>query len=271
MQGNGQFRLKPVLHAGEAGLTSASINGTVIDNATGLPIVGGTGVIALEQRDGSGVDRVIMETVTDANGQFAFCPVLASTYDLVVTAINGTGTAYAATVITGVQPGNSLGKIPLTAVGVPASVNGQITSSTGSAPISVDLSVSALQAITINGSNVMVTTPLAQQSAATASLTTSPSGACPANTDCVSYTLSIPAANPSVGTFNTSRTQTPAPPTPGLVNYTVDAVAFVPGSAGTLDCSPSNLQTSQTNTNEVLTVLPGGAVTAADIAFTGCQ
>src|SRR6266568_5440354 len=69
VNGSGQCSLKPVLHAGEVGLSSA-INGTVIDTSTGKPIVGGTTVIALEQKDGSGVDRVIMATLTDANGNF---------------------------------------------------------------------------------------------------------------------------------------------------------------------------------------------------------
>ena len=46
----GQFILKPVLHAGEVGLSSA-INGTVIDNSTSQPILGGTTVVALEQVD----------------------------------------------------------------------------------------------------------------------------------------------------------------------------------------------------------------------------
>lgn len=270
-QGNGQFRMKPVLHAGEAGLTSSSVNGTVIDSATGLPLVGGTAVVALEQKDSAGVDRVIMETVADSSGGFAFCPVLSGTYDVVVSAINGAGIAYAATAITGVQPGNELGKIPLSASGTPASITGQITSTAGNTGVSVDLSVSALQPIVVNGSNLLITTPLAQQSAASASLATAPNGSCPVNTDCVNYTLSIPAANPSVGAFSSSGNQLPAPPAGGAVNYTVDAVAFVPGSAGTLDCSPSNLQTSQTNSNAALTVLPGTGVTATSLAFAGCQ
>jgi hypothetical protein len=33
-EGNGQYRLKPVLHAGEVSTTSASINGKVLDKAT---------------------------------------------------------------------------------------------------------------------------------------------------------------------------------------------------------------------------------------------
>jgi len=49
-EGNGQFRLKPVLHAGEVTLTSWSINGTVVDSITSQPIVGGTTVVALSRR-----------------------------------------------------------------------------------------------------------------------------------------------------------------------------------------------------------------------------
>jgi hypothetical protein len=55
------------------------------------------------------------------------------------------------------------------------------------------------------------------------------------------------------------------------VNYTIDAIAFVPGAAGQLDCSPSEMQTSQTSANSTLTVVSGMPVTAATLAFTGCN
>ena len=270
-EGNGQFRLKPVLHAGEVSTTSASINGTVLDGATNQPVAGGIGVAALEQKDANGVDRVIMETLVGANGSFVFCPVPAGTYDVVISAINSAGTVYAATVITGVQPGNALGKVPLTAAGAPAVVSGLITSSTGSAGTVADIELSALQPITVNGANLMITTPLAKQSEATAALATAAGASCPANTDCVSYALSVPAANPSVGAFNTTGTQTPAPPAGEAVNYTMDANAFVPGSAGTIDCTQPNRQTSQTIGATPLVMTAGTPVTAATLLFTGCQ
>jgi hypothetical protein len=270
--GNGEYRLKPVLHGAEAGLTSVSIQGTVVDGSTGTAIVGGNTLVALEQNDGTGVDRVIMETVTDANGQFVFCPAPTGPLDVVISAINGAGTAYGATVITGVQAGNTLGHVPLTPAGAPASITGQITTSTGSAGTVVDLSLSALQPITENGSTLLITTPLAQQSVATATLTTASGGAsCPANTDCASYTVSVPALNPSVGAFSTSGSQTPGPPASGPVDYTVDALAFAPGSSSTLDCTHSDMQTSQTITSAPLAVTAGGSLTAATLAFTGCQ
>ncbi len=274
-EGNGQFRLKPVLHSGEVSLTSSSINGKIVDSATAQPISGGNTVVALEQNDGSGVDRVIMETVTDSSGSFVFCPVAAGTYDVVAVAVNGAQVAYAATVITGVQPGNALGSVPLTVpVGTnqsPASITGQVTTSTGSAPTVADVTMSALQPISVNSSTLLVTIPLAAQSAATATLTTATSATCPAKTDCATYTLAVPAANPSVGAYSTSGAQKPAVPAVGLVNYTMDARAFVPGGGGASDCSPSDLQTSTTATNTVLAVTPGTSVTAATLAFSGCQ
>jgi hypothetical protein len=274
-EGNGQFRLKPVLHAGDVTSTSSSINGTLVDSVSAQPVAGGNTVVALERKDNSGVDRVIMETVTDSSGAFVFCPVAAGSYDVVAVAINGAGTAYAATVITAVQPGNALGTVPLVAqVGTnksPASITGQVTTTTGSAATGADISLSALQAISVNNSTLLVTIPLAAQSASTASLTTAAAANCPAKTDCAGYTLSVPALNPSVGTFSTSGSQKPAAPANGPVNYTVDARAVVPGGGGTLDCNPPELQTNSTSTNTHLTVTAGTTVSAATLAFSGCQ
>jgi hypothetical protein len=272
-QGNGMYRLKPVLHAGEVTLqaTSTSISGTVIDAGTTQAVAGGTTVVAIEQKDSTGVDRVVMETVADSNGGFSFCPLPAGIYDVVISAVNGSGNVYAATVITGVQPGNALGTVPLTPALLPASITGTVTTSTGTASTSADLSLSALQSITVNNSSVLVTVPLATQSMATATTSTAAGAGCPANTDCVIYTLAVPAANPSVGAFMGSANQSPAAPAIGLVNYTIDAIAFVPGAAAQLDCNPSDLQTSQTTTNTPLTVTAGTPANAAALAFTGCQ
>jgi len=274
-QGNGQFRLKPVLHAGEVNLTSSSINGKIVDSVSGQAIIAGNTVVALEQKDGSGVDRVIMETTTDGTGAFVFCPVAAGSYDVVAVSSNGTLITYGATIITGVEPGNSLGTVPLVAQGgtvmSPASITGQLTTSTGSAATAADVALSVLQPVLENGATVLVTIPLAAQSSATASVATAAGTSCPANTDCASYTLSVAAATPSLGTFSTSGVQNPAAPLSGSVNYSVDAIAFVPGGGGTLDCSPSELKTSSNSNNTSLVVTAGSSVTSAPLSFTGCQ
>ncbi|MCI0354022.1 MAG: DUF4382 domain-containing protein [Acidobacteria bacterium] len=268
--GNGQFRLKPVLHAGEVSLQSSSISGRVMDSVTSQPIAGGTVLVALEQNV-NGVDRVVQQTMADALGNFTFCPVLDGTYDVVAAAVGGNGVAYAATVTTGVNDGTSMGNIPLIATTgmntAVASITGQVTTSTGAAATSADIELSALQPI---GNNVLATIPLATQSAVTLSLATAADAACPVNTNCASYTLSVPGLNPNLGAFNsggTTYTQNTVDP----VGYTVGARAFVPMSGSTANCNPSELTISTLQGGGALVVTPGGSVTAETLAFTACQ
>lgn len=272
-QGNGKFRLKPVLHAGEVSTTSASINGKLIDKATNQPIVGGKAIVALEQKDSDGVDRVVMQVTPDNTGAFVFCPVPAGTYDVVAVAVNGANVAYATTITTGVGPGAALGNIqmvPTTGANTgPGSITGTVTTATSATPpaqpaaTSADLTISVLQQV----GSVSVTIPLAQQSSATVTLTTQPGATCPTNTDCATYTLSVPGVNPTVGAFNASGTTYVAGAS-GAASYTVEAQAFVPQSGGTADCAPPVMKTPP----PPLSVSPGGtAVQAPTLAFTGCQ
>jgi len=76
-EGNGQFRLKPVLHAGEVSLNNNTIGGTVVDG-TGAGIPGAT--VLLEQPVGvtgitDPVDQVLYATTTDPSGNFFFCAI----------------------------------------------------------------------------------------------------------------------------------------------------------------------------------------------------
>ena len=266
--GNGQYRLKPVLHAGEVSIqtnASTAITGKVVDSVTKQPIAGAKIVVALEQKDTTGVDRVIMETVADGQGNFIFCPVASGTYDVVVDAVNG-GVGYAATVTTGVGPGTAMGNIPIIAtpgnLGF-ATIMGRVTTSTGSAATAADIQLSALQSI---GGGVSGTIPLAAQSSATASLTTAPDVSCPANTDCVNYTIQVPGVNPNIGAFAGAST-TWKQDTVSPVTYTLDGLSFVTMSGGTTDCSPSEQKVGP------VTVTPGTTVTPnpPDLVFTGCQ
>jgi len=270
--GNGQYRLKPVLHAGEVSTTASSINGTVVDSVSKAAIPG-TVVVALEQKDDGGVDRVIMQTTADpTTGQFVFCPVPEGTYDMVIAAVTATGGAYAPLIITGVQPGSTTGTLSMVAPpsSTEASIAGLITTSTGSAATAADISTSALEPVSLGGTSVPVTMPLATQSATNLSLSTATGTSCPANTDCVNYTLSVPADPPYVAAWS-SGTISPVQGS-GPINYTVDSLAFVPQSGGTADCSPSEVQvTTQKTGGAPLTVTPGLSLTAADTVFTGCQ
>lgn len=271
-QGNGQFRLKPVLHAGEVSTTSASINGTVVDSVTHQPVSGGAVLVALERKDPTNLiataDSIFMETKADSTGAFVFCPVPAGSYDVVAVGVDGAGKSYAATTTLGVSPGSALGNIPIVAVSgtnpAQATITGLVTTATSAPAATVgDVVVSAEQQV--NGS-VLIIVPLVQQLASSLTVTTqapasSGGTTCPTKTACANYSLGVPAANPNVGTFSASGTTYSQ--TSGAVAYTVGAQAS--------SCNPSSASVSTNSTNGQLTVMGATTSMAADITFGGCQ
>ena len=265
--GSGKFMLKPVLHAGEVGLSSA-INGSVIDSSTAKPIVGGTTVVALEQKDPSGIDRVILSTLADANGNFALCPVPTGTYDLVIAAVNGSGVFYAPTVTTGVHASTAVGTIPVTqqpglgASTGPTSLVGVVQTAGSSGSVSEIVTLSAVQTVSINGSNVLVTVPLVQQSVATANVMTASGLSCQSGIDCANFTLAVPGVDAFVGSFSSGGTQYAQ--NSGAVTYNVDAQPVLPGD-GTPVCTQTDMQSN------ALTVTPGNSFAAGTLSFTGCS
>lgn len=273
--GNNQFRLKPVVHADSIAAV-LNISGRVVDSVSQAAISGGKVVVALEQRDASGVDRVIMETTPDGAGNFVFCPVASGNYEVVATAVNGSNVAYAATVTTGVPAGTNLGTISIIAqpgsgaVTSPGTISGSVTTTSAAGAISADIVLSAMQSVTIGSSNVLVTVPLAAQGASTITATTQASGCAVPTTACANYALQVPAANPNVGAFaagGTTYTQNTASP----VSYTADAQAFVPSSPSTPSCSPSVVQVNTLNGGGSLVVTGGTTANAATLAFSACQ
>jgi Domain of unknown function (DUF4382) len=269
-EGNGKYRLKPVLHAGEVSTTSSSINGTVVDSATGNAITGEV-TVALEQPDVTGgVDRVFMSTLTNASGQFVFCPLPSGTYDVVIVGQSTAGVVYSPTVVTGVSTGAAMSVVPLHALpGVSAGaavLQGTVTSQTGASPAAgtvADVQLSTLEAVS---STLTVTVPLApgtSQPSVELSLETASSSACATGTDCVNYSLNVPAGPAFVGAFSASGTTLTQSALPAL--YVVDGVAFVPSSGGSPDCSPSELKAT------AVTPVAGANVPVSTLAFTGCQ
>ncbi len=274
-EGNGQFRLKPVLHAGEVSTTSTSINGTILNAQTLKPIVGGTVVVAVEQTDNTGVDRILMTTVADpVTGGFVFCPLMAGSYDIVAVAVDGSGVTYSAGVETGLQPGNAAGNIPLIPAGAQMTLNGQVTSQSASnGAVSINTQVAALQQATASG--LMVTIPLLPSQNATDGAYVTEANNCPSGTDCAAYTLKVPAAWPNTGAYVASGaqfTQSVAAP----VTDAIDVLAT--DSAGNPTCSASEIKITtmipgapgSLIPNGPIVLTPGGILTAATAAFMGC-
>lgn len=243
-EGNGQFRLKPVLHAGEVSTTSTSINGKVLDKATGNP-VSGMVLVALEQKDAAGVDRIVMSTLANSDGTFVFCPIPAGTYDVVIVGVRGDNVAYQPSIVTGIANGQTTGNVNLYAATVgtqgSAKLAGTVTSqNTANAGTVADIGLSTLETAGTSTFTIPLL-PTAQQSAPTLVVETAASQSCPTGTNCASYTMTLPAGGPYVGAYTTSGVSLAlsAP----LATYVVDGLAFVPGSGGTVDCTPPEQKT----------------------------
>ena len=270
-EGNGGFRLKPVLHAGEVSTTNTSINGTVLDSATGKAVAGSV-LVALELKDSNGVDRVIMATMANADGSFVFCPIPAGTYDVVIVGENTGGVAYAPSIVTGITNGQTTGNVNLYAgtVGTmgAATFTGMVTSQNISNTGTIaDVQLSVLETDTSSGATYTIPLlPIAQQSSATVAVETAASTAtltCPTGTDCVDYSLVVSAGGPYVGAYTTSGpTLTQIAP---LASYAIDGVASLDGS---MDCNPFEEK------SQVYAIASGGPFTIAvanPLAFTMCQ
>jgi Domain of unknown function (DUF4382) len=281
-EGNGKYRLKPVLHAGEVSVNTNSIAGTVIDGSTQSPIA--DAMVMVEQPDANGVDRVVESELSAADGTFIFCPLSSGNYDVVVAATTPTpvllppirlATTYNSTVTFNTPTGASI-TVPLVAEapsggsGSPAELTGTVTSSaTGGQAISVDVAVSALQqAAPEGGSVVQFTVPAFLDS--TASIETATGGVCDSGAACGSYTLFVPASNPSAGTYNSAGT-TYSTPQAGNVAYTVDAQAFVADGSNSTDCSPTDISTTLDSGGGPLFAVGGVTSTVMTLAFGACQ
>ena len=274
-EGNGQYRLKPVLAAGVVSTVSASINGSVIDASTGQPVAG-TAWVAVEQPDGAGVDRVIQSVVANTDGTFVFCPLPVGNYDVVISGIRSSdGALYAPTIVTGVAVGDTTGAVKLNpptlaAASSFANLNGLVTSANNAspaAPIAIDVALTALA--TVNGK--IFTIP--QQPAATpfygvsqvvttvAGPVGNPPVACPSGTDCINYSLPVPSTGAYIGTWSAggaTLTQ-PAP----LPSYAVDGITASTCTASDVNSNPP---LALTGTGPFASV----AITP-NLAFTGCH
>ena len=285
-EGNGKFSLKPTLTAGQVSANNSGISGKVVDSVTKAAIAGNVQV-AIEQPDPtSGIDRILMQTVTDSNGNFNFCPLPTGMFDVVVVGIGPANVPYNATTVLNVPNGTNLGAIPLIAeVGAtaPAVFQGFVTATNGAAAGTIDVSLSALQTVPSGATtSLQITIPLQTIPAtnttpevdstglvSVSASTSCPTGA-PAKANCAQYTLVVPASNPSVGIFSASGFTYSTPAT-GDVLFTVDARAALPLSGGTPDCTPSEQMTSKDSTAAPLKALPATTTNVAEIDFSICM
>src|SRR6266853_3077641 len=290
-EGNGTYRLKPTLTAGVVSANNSGIGGQVVDSVTKAPIAGNV-IVALEQPDSKGIDRIVMQAAADSHGNFRFCPLPTGTFDVVVVALGPANLPYIATAVVNLPNGADLSGVALvaeTGASGPAILQGFVTAKTATAGATADVTVAALQTINVSSSTTrQVTIPLQNTQATTATpavtstglisiidSTSCPMGS-PTGANCAQYTLVVPASNPSVGVFVAGGFLFSAPVT-GDVLFSVDANAVVPMSAatnaGNADCTPSEIVTSMDASPppQPLQVTPATTTNVARTDFTGCS
>jgi hypothetical protein len=270
-QGNGQFRLKPTLDAGEIAANSNSISGKVIDSVSNNPIAGA--IVSLEQF------RVERSIVTARDGTFIFCPLPNTSYNIVVsaqtTAVSLVTTTYNPTTVLLVPSGTNLGNIPLVAETgspgstLPATITGQVTStsSLGATPADVTLSVLLQVTPTDYDPWPVITVPvfgaLSPDPNVTTTSTPTPSlPACPVSTDCYNYSLQVPAGNPLVATYSgPNQALSYATQGTGSVNYSLNA--------SSANCTASTPMPANT---PLFAVSAGGSTAVSTtLALSGCS
>ena len=240
-QGNGEFRLKPTLRAGEVS-TADTVAGTVVEVVDAManttqPLPAGAVVqVFIEDTSDPQNPKIIETIMAGTNGSFSLCPVPQPVptggFTVVATAIVpdpaavGVTATYNATVLFGVQPGAAVGNIGLIKEAdpsEPAQIDGVLTSTPNT--LAVPFSLFALQEVTgpSGATKVIIpvftlvdegieSTPAVQTDPA--AMVACPMGA-PAGSLCANYTLFTPASNPRVG-----NTGSPAGPP---VNFFINA------------------------------------------------
>jgi hypothetical protein len=262
IQGNNQYRLKPVLLAGEVSLTPAPISGVLMDTTFTTTLTGLTAIATLQQPDANGIDRIKQQVSVDpATGQFRFCPLLVSgASDLVVVAYDSQhAKSYAVTVIKGVASGSN-NKVPMSPVTTTSSTNNALSSIVGEVDttpsgVSVPVQLSALEDA---GSGLFVTVPIVTGSTSEPTVNTAANSCNTANAFCVPFTLQVPGAPPNVGTAgSTTFTQT------GPDNYKVSGEATTCAGATTAP---------QVVASDIVNPPPAGSATLPNVMnFSNCS
>lgn len=276
-QGNGEFRLKPTLRAGEVS-SADTVTGTVVEVVdpvanTTQPLPAGAVVQVFIEDTSDPQNPKLVETImADANGSFSLCPVPqpvpSGGFTVVATAIvpdpNAVGVTatYNATVLFGVQPETAIGNIGLIKEADPsdpAHIDGVLTTTPNT--LLVPFTLFALQEVTGPSGATKVIIPVFtlvdEAIESTLAVQTDPAAmvACPMGAPmgslCANYTLFTPASNPRVGNTGSPA----APPVNFFVKANVDT---------SVTCDAAS------KTTAAFEVMPAMTATAPRLDFSSC-
>ena len=280
-EGNHQYRLKPVLTAGEVSPQTDTMNGKVVDAENDYSHV----TVTLEQvstaADGTQVDRIILgPKLVNSDGTWTICPVLttvtgatsSSTFDVVISGSDKAGLIpYTPVIITGVGIGDAVGSssapLQLTLATASATVTGTFNSSGTSGAVPIDVLTSLLVSVPGSTTSPWYTVPLPMigttQTTAEPTFTTAPGTTavpCSPTTgvDCYTYSLMAAPDNAYIVPWSAAIT---LPTTPTPATYEVDGI-----SSASNACSTSE----QITKSGMVSATSPFMVNLGTLSYTGC-
>ena len=254
------------------------ITGTLIANSTGAPPPSNTAFVMLEQqRPGVWPFPMYVPLVggkPKPDGTFQLCAG-AGTYALVAAGLDANGLAYPPAITTQIvqtPTGVGLGDVFLglssTPPAAPATLSGEVSTSTGTAAAPATVAISLQHFATdASGGQFGYLLPITPDSGWTLALATQNGAACSAGTACASYNFSVPSLSPTVRRFgDLLSVQAATAPT-----YMLQGSALVGPRSNQPNCTPSALFTIVQQNGQPLAATPSAGLTPSTLAFTGCQ
>jgi hypothetical protein len=262
----GGYRLLPEVKAWGGAVQTYQVS--MSDAVSQALLGGGSAIVAMEQTDPSGVDRIFTEATPDVNG-IATMYGPQGTFDLVAVATGVSGgapTMYSPLALTGVSGAGGTTSVTMQlqprGVAQPGLIQQTVASNQA-----IDARISVLQQATINSTATQpFTIPLLDELASTLPTTTALSSGC-SSAACESSSIGVPAQPLIVQTFGTSTQTVSSTP----VAYTVFAQPFLSQGAGVKNCTTAAFGTSTDTSGGPLSPLPGQTVVASTLTFAGCQ
>lgn len=271
-QGNGAFRLKPTLHAGEIAIGDPALTGRVVNALDGLPMTGIDVTVSAQIEDESGIFRIFGQTLADpSTGEFVLCPLPIGDYALVVSGESATLDSFPPLVVFDVPAGIDVGDLPLEPVGVApaAEVSGGVFATGPGGADEIDASIRAITDV-LHPQGGIATVTIPTLFGSVTELATADDPLCPPHETCAFYTVFVPALRPDVGLFTgpgfpiVVGSSDPAP-------YCLSIRAFEPFSGGVPACNDAELFVDMTDGGAFLDLIPGDVFNAEDAIFFGCD
>ena len=262
----GGYRLLPEVKAWGGAVQTYIVS--MNDSVSLARLGGGSAIVAMEQPDANGVDRIFSEATPDVNGiATMYGPQGSFDFVAVATGVSGGSvTMYSPLAVTGVTGagGNTSVSMLMRPQGV---AERGLIDQTVNSNSAIDVRLSVLQQATINGTVTQpFTIPLLDQLGSTLPTPTILGSSCTSGA-CEESSIAVPSQPLIVQTFGSATQTLSSSP----IAYTVFAQPFISQGAGVKNCTTAAFGTSTDTSGGPISPLPNQSVVASALTFAGCQ